>query len=424
MYNTAECLLKFLNTKGNNYFIGNKVRDDIVNNTNKKKKKYSSISIISSLSQDEIQNLFKNSIKYNDPDFIKINFGLYSFKIFSFRFIQDNTLSERQKNNLILESLDYVREKKDFTINTLLMDENENIIDYTYKYKNSNISALNDLNNKIIRVIGNPKYKFKESPIRMLKAFRLMSTLGYKIENKTLESIKTYKTLLQNVNSKLIVNEFNKLIKGKNLLNTIQLMNELDFFNLKIENKYGFFNFINDENILNNISKLNKFNNISLIEIYAVVFKDNYHEIYNILKEFDILNKEDIYKIKWLVKNFDLILNHGLDLRLNIYYSIDDNIKDKKMILLKDLLNKLVNIHLLLNEHKVSRDEIMFALCSRPYFHKQLKITDNDLIKLYFKKYNSYNININQLKDKIIYNLIIMDKYPNKNFYEKLYEIL
>jgi len=421
LYNTANILLKILNKKGVAYFIGNKVRNDIVNPTNKKKKKYDTISIISSLSQEELNHLFKNSIKHTD--YIMVNFGLYFFKIYSFRFINDQSLLERQKNKIIIESLNYVREKKDFTINVLLMNENEEIIDYKFTYRNSTISSLNDLNNKIIRIIGNPKEKIKKDPILILKAFRLMSILNYTIEKNTLSAIEKNKHLLQTLDKKMIVKEFNKLIKGKNLTKTLILMKQMDILKLKIENKYNWFYFLMKPQIIKDIVKLNKYDDISLVEIYTVIFRDNYDNIERKLKEMNILDDNDIEKVKWLVKHFNILQEKNKELRLNIYNSRDGIVSKLKMPVLKELLNNLVNIYILL-ENNIKREDVMFALCSRPYFYEQIKLSDNEILTLFQNKYNmSYNGNLDSLKEKILYSLILLEKYPN-NLRETIYNII
>ena len=170
--------------------------------------------------------------------------------------------------------------------------------------------------------------------------------------------------------------------------------------------------------------KLNRYNKITLIEIYTVIFKDKYDLIDKNLKTINILNDEDIEKVKWLVKNFNLLEFKNKELRLNIYNNTKNElIFNKKMPILKDLLNKLVNIHLLLGS-KIKRNDIMFALCSRPYFYEQLKISDQDICKLYYKKYNNNCENLNEIKNKILYELIIANKYPNHNLIEFIYNII
>ena len=110
------------------------------------------------------------------------------------------------------------------------MDQNEEIIDFNFKYKNHKVSCLNDIKNNLIRIIGNPKNKIKNDPILILKAFNLMSNLNYEIEKNTLAAIDKYKELLQNLDKSIIIEEFNKILKGKNIGKTIKLMFDLGFF--------------------------------------------------------------------------------------------------------------------------------------------------------------------------------------------------
>jgi tRNA nucleotidyltransferase/poly(A) polymerase len=403
MYNTINCLLKYLNTKGVSYFIGNKVRDDVIHSTNKKKKRYISVSIITSIPQEKIEYIFQNNIKDIENDCIKVRFGLYEIKLFSY----SNFYNEKN-------ALDKVRAEKDFTINTLLMDEKENIIDYSFKYKNHKISALNDLNGNIIRVVGNPSDNFKKNPIRMLKAFRLMSTLGYEIEEQTLLAINKYKNLLTSIDKSLIVKEFNKLIRGKNIAKTLLLMSKLNIFDLKIEGKYDFFPFIKSKRNIKLCVQLNKHKKISLIELYATLFYKRENEIDIQLKPLQILNDEDIEKVKWLVNNFTLLQNKDLKLRVAIYNSIDGIVKEKKIPLLKELLHSLTNIYKALGI-KIRIKDVMFALCSRPYFYEQLEINDETIINTFYKLHPNEVINLNDTKDRILYKLITLDRYPTEN---------
>jgi tRNA nucleotidyltransferase/poly(A) polymerase len=85
--------------------------------------------------------------------------------------------------------------QRDFTINAIaislpdFIEEKENIIDP--------FKGQDDLRNQIIRATS--KRVFEEDPLRLLRAFRFASTLGFDIETQTLEQIKTHKTKLKQV---------------------------------------------------------------------------------------------------------------------------------------------------------------------------------------------------------------------------------
>ena len=100
-------------------------------------------------------------------------------------------------------SKDYVR--RDFTINAIYMDEKFNIIDPS--------NGVEDLNNKIIRFIGDPEVRIKEDPLRILRAERFANKLGFEIEEKSLEAIKKYRYLLEKLNPDKVREEERKNLK-------------------------------------------------------------------------------------------------------------------------------------------------------------------------------------------------------------------
>ena len=67
---------------------------------------------------------------------------------------------------------DYVR--RDFTINAMYMDKHFELIDYCH--------GLSDLNSRLIRMVGNPKKRIKEDPLRILRAIRFSLTYDFVIE--------------------------------------------------------------------------------------------------------------------------------------------------------------------------------------------------------------------------------------------------
>jgi poly(A) polymerase len=72
--------------------------------------------------------------------------------------------------------------RRDFTINGLFYDiKNFSVIDY--------VGGLEDLENKLVRCIGDAETRFREDPVRMLRAVRFASRLGFSIEQKTMEAI-------------------------------------------------------------------------------------------------------------------------------------------------------------------------------------------------------------------------------------------
>lgn len=105
---------------------------------------------------------------------------------------------------------DYKR--RDFTINAIYIDED-------YKVKDVSKDGVNDLNNKILRFIGDPTKRIKEDPLRILRAKRFIVEYGLTPEKETLKALKENKDLISTIKEGKIIEEkrkFDKISKGEN----------------------------------------------------------------------------------------------------------------------------------------------------------------------------------------------------------------
>lgn len=75
--------------------------------------------------------------------------------------------------------------RRDFIMNTLCMDENENFIDL--------LGARDNIDQKIIKVVGNVEQKIEEDAVRILRAIRFASTLNFRLDEELKDAIKKYK---------------------------------------------------------------------------------------------------------------------------------------------------------------------------------------------------------------------------------------
>lgn len=98
--------------------------------------------------------------------------------------------------------------RRDFTINAMAYNEKRGIVDC--------FGGRADLEKKIIRCVGDADTRFTEDALRILRALRFASVLGFGIEQKTKISIHKNKELLKNIAKERICTEFFKLICGKN----------------------------------------------------------------------------------------------------------------------------------------------------------------------------------------------------------------
>lgn len=94
--------------------------------------------------------------------------------------------------------------RRDFTVNAMAFDGKERLIDL--------FGGKEDLNNKIIRTVGNPYERFSEDALRIMRAFRFSAQLGFEIEEKTLLAAQDLAERLSLIAKERILSEFIRLI--------------------------------------------------------------------------------------------------------------------------------------------------------------------------------------------------------------------
>lgn len=107
--------------------------------------------------------------------------------------------------------------RRDFTINAIAYD-GTTIVD---PHK-----GMEDITNKIVRAVGDPHKRFEEDALRLLRAVRIATQLGFTIEEKTHDAIRTHANLLKNVSHERMRDEFLKLMKSTNPADGILLLKE------------------------------------------------------------------------------------------------------------------------------------------------------------------------------------------------------
>ena len=98
--------------------------------------------------------------------------------------------------------------RRDFTINALCYSEKTGIIDL--------FGGIADLNDKIIKCVGEPSKRFDEDALRIMRGIRFASTLGFEIEENTSKAIHNQKKLLNHISAERISCELGKLLCGEN----------------------------------------------------------------------------------------------------------------------------------------------------------------------------------------------------------------
>ncbi|MBP9743084.1 MAG: polynucleotide adenylyltransferase PcnB [Burkholderiales bacterium] len=136
--------------------------------------------------------------------------------------VHKRNLNERgritEDNNYGTQKEDAFR--RDFTINSLYYDPiKELIIDYT--------DGLTDINNKLIRMIGNAEERYIEDPVRILRAVRLSIKLGLEIEQITLAPFNNVKQLLAHENKGRMYEEMLKILLCGSAIACIEKLKEI-----------------------------------------------------------------------------------------------------------------------------------------------------------------------------------------------------
>ena len=123
--------------------------------------------------------------------------------------------------------------RRDFTMNALAYNHNAGLKDY--------FNGRNDIENKNIVCVGNPQERFNEDALRIMRAIRFSSQLGFDIEKNTSECIFKQKDFLKNISAERIQAELNKLIVGDNVYNVLMKYSDVfEIFIPEIHNSIGF----------------------------------------------------------------------------------------------------------------------------------------------------------------------------------------
>lgn len=99
--------------------------------------------------------------------------------------------------------------RRDFTMNGLHYNPKTGVLDF--------VGGIKDIKAKIIRTIGNPDARFSEDALRIMRAMRFSSCLGFEIEEKTSDSMLKNRKLLDEISPERKRDELNKLIVGENV---------------------------------------------------------------------------------------------------------------------------------------------------------------------------------------------------------------
>ena len=200
------------------YVVGGCVRDFLLGNEPK------DWDVTTNAKPEEIQKVFPNNFYENSFLTVTImtaskSANLAEIEITTYR--SEAKYSDKRHPDTVkyAEKIEDDLSRRDFTVNAMAMDEKKKVIDL-YEGKK-------DLEDKIIRTVGNPEERFNEDALRMLRAVRFATTLGFKIEEETKKAIIKNSIWLDAISKERIRDEFVKIIMADNAAGGIELLREL-----------------------------------------------------------------------------------------------------------------------------------------------------------------------------------------------------
>lgn len=358
MNSVALGILKKINSFGYiSYLVGGYPRDFYIH------KESLDYDICTNATPKELKNIFGDSIlpaeQYGSVTLMSqgMRFEITTFRR-DIKYLNNRKPIEIEYIDNLLDDL----KRRDFTMNTMCIDSEGIIIDL--------LNGKDDIDNKIIRTVGDADLKIYEDSLRILRAIRFATVLDFNLDDSLKRAIKKYGYLLKNLSYYRKKDELDKIFsspnsnKGIKLIKELNLANYLDLSNIDklIPTTYLIGNWAQLD-VLNKYS----FNNIekeSIKKINELLQKDilNYNNLYH----YGLYISTIVSEIKGIDKK---IVNERYE-NLYIHNKTDIKIEAKEICnllnkkpgkflknIFDDIEYKLVN-KLLKNDKKELRDYI------------------------------------------------------------------
>lgn len=223
--NTIKVLTKLQNAGYEAYLVGGGVRDLLLGREPK------DFDVATNALPDEVKAVFHNCRLIGRRfRLAHVYFGREIIEVATFRSNQQPTQDgERHvENGMILRdnvygTLEEDAQRRDFTINALYYDVGDfTVVDFA--------NGMSDIQNGVIRLLGDPEARFREDPVRLLRAVRFAAKLGFIIEPKTESPMQRLAPLLKDVPSARLYEEVLKLFLGGSALETFEKLRHYGLF--------------------------------------------------------------------------------------------------------------------------------------------------------------------------------------------------
>ena len=424
----VKFILKQLNKNGTGFLVGGAVRDKILN------KDPGDYDFATDIEYSELKRIFAD---YN-PKEMGAHFGILmikvngkSYEIAKFRKETGVYNSRYPKEIKFVKTIEEDLSRRDFTINSLAYNEETGIVDL--------YGGKQDIKRKVIRFVGKPKLRIEEDALRILRAFRFISKLGFNLDKKTAEAICKKRKFLTKISKERIFDELSKILMGNFAKKALIEMKKLRVLEMIIPEFRYAYNFdqnnpIHTDDLFNHIIKVIHLCDYDLITRFAALFHDlgkinakiidakGIFHFYGHEKESALIAEEELRMLKASNETINsvkkIIKNHML-----IYEDVSDKTLKKLIIEMEDKnLKRLFNLFYAdLNskgiKSKKENEQILKNFWDKiENIKKQgkilqfndLDITGIDLINLKFD-----NRKIGEVKNRL-YDLILGDELENE----------
>lgn len=352
------------------YVVGGAVRDFLMGKTPH------DYDLTSDALPSQISDVFKDFYQEHSGEkhgTIRVIIDHKPIEITTFRCDEGYTDYRRPDNVEFVKDVYIDSKRRDFSINAFYYSEG-----HIYDFH----EGLEDLNNKIIKTIGNPSARFHEDALRILRAIRFSAKLGYEIESKTKTALLDCKEELNLIAKERILIELKEISSTSNSFRNIKEYFPIFKLIIPCLDKIG--NSIDD--IYNFDTKSYGDYIASLSALFSLREINNDFMPWRLFIKMD---NESINAIKTLIKLKDINFNNSFD---------DDYINGlillSKPVDINVFKNYLINLY---NLKRFKNDDIdsilnrvdILSEGNTPYSLKDLEIDGNDLLKLGIEK-NQY----------------------------------
>lgn len=207
------------------YLVGGGVRDLLLGREPK------DFDVATNAKPEEVKQLFRNALLIGRRfKLVHVRFYQDIVEVATFRRDGDATTATTKPSGLLVNdnlygTIDDDVWRRDFTVNALYYNIADfSVIDYT--------NGMADLNAGLIKVIGDPNVRYREDPVRMLRAIRFAAKLGFRLDEPTAEPFPALKPLLFHVSSARLFDESMKLLLGGFAEETFAHLHQHDFIDV------------------------------------------------------------------------------------------------------------------------------------------------------------------------------------------------